>query len=74
MEILWLIVGLLIGSIVSTIVFGKKKAVGALRVDRSDPDDDPYLFLEVYPGGRESILKDDYIVLKVTRENYISHK
>lgn len=33
MEILWLIVGLLIGSIVSTIVFGKKKAVGALRVD-----------------------------------------
>lgn len=72
MSILWLIVGLLLGSIITTLVIGKKKSIGTLRVDRSDPDDDPYLFLEINPGGTKSLLRDDYIMLKVKRENYIS--
>ena len=49
MPLIWLLVGILIGLLVSRFIF-KDKPIGSLRVDQSDPDSDPYLFLELYPG------------------------
>ena len=49
------------------------KPVGTLRVDQSDPDDNPYLFLEL-SGDPKKLPNQKYITLKVNIENYISHK
>lgn len=49
------------------------KPVGTLRVDQSDPDDNPYLFLELSEDPKK-LPNQKYITLKVNIENYISHK
>lgn len=49
------------------------KPVGTLRIDRSDPDDSPYLFLELSTDPRE-LMKKDVVTLKVSTENYITQK
>ena len=49
------------------------KPVGTLRVDQSDPDDNPYLFLEL-SGDPKKLPNQKCITLKVNIENYISHK
>ena len=41
-----LLIGFAIGSLITNLAYGRLK-VGTLRVDRSDPDDPPYLFLEL---------------------------
>ena len=53
----------------------KRKPIGTLRVDSSDPDG-PYLFLEMDSsnGGVGWISKQKYIVLKVLVKDYISHE
>lgn len=64
-------IGAIFGLFIVRGLFIRKRAVGNLRVDHSIPEDQVYLFLEIFPGGREAILHDDYVVLKVKRENYI---
>lgn len=49
------------------------KPVGTLRVDQSDPDGGPYLFLEISKDPTK-LPNQKYITLKVNVENYISHK
>ena len=49
MPLIWLLAGILIGLLVSKFVF-KDKPIGSLRVDKSDPDSEPYLFLELDAG------------------------
>lgn len=49
------------------------KPVGTLRVDQSDPDGGPYLFLEI-PKDPTKLPNQKYITLKVNIENYISQK
>ena len=49
-----------------------KKPIGALRIDRSDPDG-PYLFLELETDPK-FIENEEYITLKVIAKNYISQK
>ena len=60
------------------IVFGRqvfrRDVVGSLRVDQSDPDSGPYLFLELSHKGADAIYKKRYVVLKVNIKNYISHE
>lgn len=43
--IIVLLIGVVIGMLVSRFIF-REKPVGSLRVDESDPDSGPYLFLE----------------------------
>ena len=65
-------IGVVIGYILKTI-FSRPKVIGTLRVDHSDPDDGPYMFLEL--SSEESvktIRHDDYVTFKVNVENYIS--
>ena len=71
MEAFLLGVGIIIGCIITLIIF-KKFQIGDLRVDSSDPNDGPYLFLELYRGPHD-IANKKYVVLKVNTQSYISH-
>ena len=44
---------------------------GTLRVDRSDPDSEPYMFLEL-TESLPSVMRKKYVVFRVNLENYIS--
>ena len=71
--IIVLLIGVVIGMLVSRFIF-REKPVGSLRVDESDPDSGPYLFLELYRSGADAIYKQRYVRLRVELKNYISHK
>lgn len=63
--------GVLIGTIIYAIAV-KTASVGTLRIDQSDPEDSPYLFLEL-DKSINLITSKKYILMKVERKNYISH-
>ena len=73
MPLIWLLVGILIGLFASRFIF-KDKPIGSLRVDKSDPDSEPYLFLELDSGGMIDIYKKQSVRLRVKIKDYISHK
>lgn len=70
-KIIIFLLGILIGTIIYAIAL-KTAPIGTLRIDQSDPDDSPYLFLELEKGV-DVISTKKYVTMKVKRENYISH-
>lgn len=68
-----LMIGIMVGVLLSRFIF-REKPVGSLRVDESDPDSEPYLFLELDRSGADAIYKQRYVRLRVELKNYISHK
>ncbi len=66
MPLIWLLVGILIGLLVSRFIFNDKP-IGSLRVDQSDPDSEPYLFLELDQGGMNDIYKKQSVRLRVKK-------
>lgn len=77
MEIAALVVGVLIGVCIGMVwrgVYLKTHSIGDLRVDHSDPDG-AYLFLELNKDQNiHTIERQNYVMLKVKVENYISQK
>jgi hypothetical protein len=73
MWILLALIGGILAGIVATIAFFYAAAIGSLRVDRSDPSDPPYLFLEVEKNP-DALEHGKLVVLRVKRENLISHE
>ena len=71
MEVIYVVVGILIGFAVSSII-RRKHPVGFLRIDKSDPDG-PYLFLELKKNVNE-IIAQRTVLLEVKREDFIPHK
>lgn len=65
-------IGVLIGCIL-TVTISRRKSVGALRIDTSNPDDSPYLFLELSKDVGE-VYRKKYITLRVNTKNFIPHK
>lgn len=63
-ELLILLGGILIGAALTTALL-VKEPMGTLRVDNSDPDSSPYLFLEIDNGKAYKLQKDKRIVLRV---------
>lgn len=63
--------GVGIGAIVTSLLI---RSVGVIRIDQSDPDDRPYLFLEINRGCYEKLLRSKKVVFEVRKENYISQK
>ena len=61
--------GILIGCAVTILVL-RVRAIGALRIDRSDPDG-PYLFLELAKDV-DPVSTHKYVILKVKNENFIT--
>lgn len=47
--------------------------IGTLRIDRSDPSEEPYMFLEITKGVGD-ISSRKYVMLEVSNENYISQE
>lgn len=73
--IVWLVVGIIVGVVCTTISKGKKdkaRFAGTIRLDQSDQDS-PYLFLELSPDGMSKIQNTDYVLLHVNLQNYVSH-
>ena len=50
-----------------------KAKIGTLRVDTSDPEDRPYLFLELEKNVGY-ISSKSYVLLKVNTQSYLSRK
>lgn len=71
MEVIYVIIGIVIGFAVSFIIY-RKHPVGFLRIDKSDSDG-PYLFLELKKSVNE-IIAQRTILLEVKREDFIPHK
>lgn len=62
--------GLLIGIIFQRFMFRRHK-IGDLRIDKSDPNDNPYMFMEL--NVNTNALKSlNYVVMNVKEENFIS--
>ncbi len=66
------VAGILFGLIFMNWALNKAK-VGTLRVDSSDPEDGPYLFLELEKGVGD-ISSKSYVLLKVNTQSYLSRK
>jgi energy-converting hydrogenase Eha subunit F len=64
------ILGFAVGFMLAQIIL-VPKVVGVLRVDRSDPDEAPYLFLEC---EKTPDLNQKYVTFEVLHKNYISQK
>ena len=71
MEVIYVIIGIMIGFIVSSII-RRKHPVGFLRIDKSDSDG-PDLFLELKKSINE-IVTQKTVLLEVKREDFIPHK
>ena len=67
------LIGILVGLSLSLIVqMIRFPFVGTMRIDNSIPDEQPYIFLELLEAP-EYVSKKKYVLVKVKRENYISH-
>ena len=71
MEVVYVVIGIMIGFAVSSII-RRKHPVGFLRIDKSYPDG-PYLFLELKKSVNE-IIAQRTVLLEVKREDFIPHK
>lgn len=73
---MWILLALLGGVLIgvaASVVYFYSKTIGSLRVDRSDPSEPPYLFLEVEKNP-DALEHGQIVILRVRRENLISHK
>lgn len=71
LSIVMFVIGILLGAALTAIHY-RRKHVGTLRIDTSDPSDGAYFFLEIEAGKADSIPKQKTILLTVNTENYIS--
>ena len=69
LEVLLFLLGFMAG-IVSFLVYLIVKSVGTLRVDQSDPTEQPYLFLEL-DKPVEKVVKEKYVLFRVIKKNFI---
>ena len=70
LEVLLFLLGFMVG-IVSFLVYLIVRSVGTLRVDQSDPTEQPYLFLEL-DKPVESVINKKYVLFRVVKKNFIS--
>lgn len=66
------VIGIFVGCVIALSIF-RMRSVGSIRVDTSDPDDGPYLFLELSKDIDE-IYRKKYVTLKVNTKNFIPHE
>ena len=71
MEVIYVVIGILIGFVVTSII-RRKHPIGFLRIDKSDSDG-PYLFLELKKSVNE-IISQRTVLLEVKREDFIPRK
>ena len=62
--VILLVIGILIGVAVSRLIFSEKP-IGTLKVDDTDPDGGPYLFLEIDRGRLGDIYRNQHVCVRV---------
>ena len=67
-----LAIGIVIGVLLG-IVLSRRRSLGNLRVDRSDPTSEPLLFLELGTDVR-TIMRKKHVVFKVRVEDFLPHE
>lgn len=72
METLIFLSGVFAGISITVLIF-RAYLVGTLRIDRSDPEDGSYMFLELSKGVGD-ITSKKHVILKVDTKNFIPHK
>ena len=70
MEVLLILLGF-VGGIVFFLIYLAARSIGTLRVDQSDPTEQPYLFLEL-DKPVESVINKKYVLFRVNKKNFIS--
>ena len=70
MEVLLVLLGF-VGGIVFFLIYLAARSIGTLRVDQSDPTEQPYLFLEL-DKPVESVINKKYVLFRVNKKNFIS--
>lgn len=65
-------IGIIIGYVISRSVL-HLKTIGKLRLANSDPDEEPYLFLEL-SKDISMICKKKYVVLRINSNDFIPRK
>ena len=72
MEYLFVLIGLLVGSIISNIIFFiRYRTVGTLRIDHSDPVKDVY---RIEIDDLDGLIKKKHVILKVDNNANLSQK
>ena len=71
MELAMLVLGVIIGVVITWLFIRKPETIGTLRVDQSIPDEPPYLFLELKTNVG-SFMAKKYVTCEVKVENYLS--
>lgn len=66
------VIGILVGCIITRSIF-RMRSVGSLRIDTSDQDDEPYLFLELSKDV-SVVYQRKYVTLKVNTKSFIPHE
>lgn len=67
-----IIIGIITGVLITSFM-SRKRPIGDLVIDRSDPTEPPYLFLELYKNVGD-FTNDKYVTLQVCNRNYLSQK
>lgn len=67
-----MLTGMLVGCVLWTLIL-RHRSIGSLRVDTSDSDNGPYLFLELSKNIGD-VYRKKYITLKVNTQSYLPHK
>ena len=67
-----LAIGIVIGVLLG-IVLSRRRPLGNLRVDRSDPTSEPLLFLELGTDVR-NIMSKRHVTFRVKVENFLPHE
>ena len=70
MEVLLVLLGF-VGGMVFLLICLIARSIGTLRVDQSDPTEQPYLFLEL-DKPVESVINEKYVLFRVVKKNFIS--
>lgn len=72
MEYLFVLIGLLVGSIISNIIFFiRYRTVGTLRIDHFDPEKDVY---RIEIDDLDGLSKKKHVILKVDNNADLSQK
>lgn len=74
MELVYMLIGLILGIALNSICFYiylRRQRAGKLRIDRSDPNENPYLFLESTISVSD-ISRKKCVIFQVSNENFIS--
>ena len=68
-EVLLVLFGF-VGGMIFFLICLAARSIGTLRVDQSDPTEQPYLFLEL-DKPVENVSKEKYVLFRVSKKNFI---